>query len=97
MSEIMRVTDPNQGPLDGVSLDAKGVFTRFAKDDDGKRSIEDQKVHDVIIRASYEAGVASVTIRDLDVMVSVRIDELLGLLLAASTAAKEIQEGGQAQ
>ncbi len=100
MAEIRRVTDPKMGPLDGVSLDTKGVFTRFSTNENGERGIEDQYQHDVIIRASYETGTASVTIRELDVMVTVRIDELMEILAAAASAASEQlarQKGEQAQ
>ena len=38
---IRRVTDPKEGPIDGVSAETVGVYTKFR----GKRSIPGRETH----------------------------------------------------
>lgn len=84
---IERVTDPKAGPLDGVSLLANAVVTYFQTDKHTKaRKIGTQKVFSCKLMASYEEGTVSVSIQEKDLMVSVRIDELVALMKEAATA-----------
>ncbi|TZE83555.1 hypothetical protein [Calorimonas adulescens] len=91
MSTIERVKDKTEGPLDGVSLNAYCVVTDFGNQG-GKVKIKKQKVHPCNIKASYEIGTVSFSVRNRKIMVAVRLDELMEVLKEASLAAMEVRE-----
>lgn len=95
MSEITRVNDHNMGPADGVELLAKCVVTRFAVNKKGLTRISSQEVADCKIMASFELGTVSISIPGKAKMVSVRIDELMGVLMEASAAAMAQASDGE--
>lgn len=90
-SEIERVRDPKEGPLDGVSLNAYCAVTDF-QSQGNKVRIKKQKVLPCSIKASYEIGTVSISVRDRRMMVAVRLDELMEVLKEASLAAMETRE-----
>ena len=85
MSEVVRVRDPNIGPLDGVCLEAKCAITRF--------SIGKNKV--VAIKASMGLGILSISIPGRAQMVSIRIDEVMAVLKEAADAANDVAARGE--
>lgn len=91
-NQIERVTDPTFGPLDGVSLHANAMITLFGKDEGGKTKIDTMEAVECKLMESYEAGTVSVSIPSKGMMVSVRVDEMFALMMAAAVAAKE-EEG----
>lgn len=98
MSEIKRITDPKEGPLDGVSLEASCMTTSFSHCEDPKqRVIESQGVLPCVILASYNTGALSISVRELDLMLTIRLDELFAVVKVAADAAIELkaeEEGG---
>lgn len=91
---IERVTNPAEGPLDGVRLHTACAVTRFTSTEElDKRKIAEQSLQDCSILASYETGTLSVSVRgDVNIMVSVRIDELFALMKMAADASIELKE-----
>lgn len=95
MSEITRVNDPNVGPADGVELHAKCVLTKFAVNKKGLAGISSQEVADCKIMASFDIGTVSISIPGKAKMVSVRIDELMAVLMEAAAVAGAQAPGGE--
>lgn len=95
MSEITRVNDPNVGPADGVELRAKCVVTKFTVNKKGFTGISSQEVADCKIKASFELGTVGISIPGKAKMVSVRIDELMGVLMEAAAVAGAQAPGGE--
>lgn len=95
MSEITRVNDPNMGPADGVELLAKCVVTKFTVNKKGFTGISSQEVADCKIKASFELGTVGISIPGKAKMVSVRIDELMGVLMEAAAVAGAQAPGGE--
>lgn len=95
MSEITRVNDPNLGPVDGVELRAKCVVTKFAVNKKELTRISSQEVADCKIMASFEIGTVSISIPGKAKMVSVRIDELMAVLMEAAAVAEVQASGGE--
>lgn len=89
-SGIVRVTDPAEGPLDGVGLIANGIHTKFGGRGD-KRRIVKQNNTEVSIKASVELGVVSISDRSRDIMLSVSIHDMAAVMVEAFAAAKEVQ------
>lgn len=96
---IERVSNPQEGPLDGVRLHTTCAVTRFTdaeKPED--RKIAEQSLQDCAILASYGEGTISVSVRgDVNMMVSVRIDELFALMKMSADAAIELREKEEAK
>lgn len=93
-SEIERVRDPKEGPLDGVSLNAYCAVTDFQNQGNTVR-IKKQKVLPCSIKASYEIGTVSISVRDRRMMVAVRLDELMEVLKEASKASMEQKQNNK--
>ncbi len=91
---INRNTDPEVGPLDGVTLEAKGSLTVFGTgEEEGTFSME---LHDCKIMASVETGTFSISMRDAcGIMMAVRIDEAVEVLAAALEIARDIAKGSE--
>ena len=93
MNEIKRVIDPEKGPLDGVECEIQCVVTQFERIDENNKEISAQNTLPCKMICSHSHGVASFSIYGgLDIMVSIRIDELVELLHAASNAAIEVNK-----
>jgi len=95
MSEVKRVTDPTQGPPDGVEADVQCVVTVFDRTREKgknkiKMSIKSLAVSPCHVTCAYSNGVIGFSLRDCDMMFSVRIDELYGILREAAEAAREL-------
>jgi hypothetical protein len=101
-TEIKRNKDPLLGPLDGVEAELKCAFTEFGyrenlNGDGAKilsmRGIElkekvatRMEVHPCRVMCSYSEGTVSFSVRGIDVMTTVRLDELIQIMRAASEA-----------
>ena len=93
MSEI-KYTDATQGPPDGVEADIQCVITKFepvrnVKQSGTGKKIKSQAAMSCHAMCSYENGVLSLSVRGLNLMVSVRLDEIYAILAAASQASAE--------
>ena len=76
---IRRVTDPKEGPIDGVSAETVGVYTKFR----GKGLFQAEKriiTTDVGIKAAVSTGVVSIYDRKRDYGIAVPITELAAIL-----------------
>ena len=79
---IKRNTDPNVGPVDGVSVETEGVYTKFR----GKglfqteKRIFRQEKTEVGIKAAVSTGVVSIYDRNRDQAIAVSITELAAIL-----------------
>lgn len=91
---IERVTDPAEGPLDGVKLHTTCAVTRFTPaENPEERKIEEQSLQDGVVLASYGTGTISISVRgDVDMMFSIRLDELFALVKMAADAALELKK-----
>ena len=62
---IRRVTDPKEGPIDGVSAETVGVYTKFRGKGlfQAEKRIIKQETTDVGIKAAVSTGVALIKLR----------------------------------
>jgi len=79
-----------QGPPDGVEADVKCVFTEFTTYD-GKKTIAGQNQMPCHIICAYSEGTIGFSMREIDMMLTVRIDDLFEILKAAGQAAQELK------
>ena len=92
MSEIKRNTDPLTGPPDGVEADIQTVVTLFDRAGQKKvkgatqRTIRKQTNASCHVLCSYSDGLIGFSVRDKDLMFSIRLDELFEILKAAADA-----------
>jgi hypothetical protein len=91
MSKIKRNTDPLKGPPDGVEMDINCALTQFDTKD-GQRVILSQGTLPCNVKASYEEGTIGFSVREIDLMVHVRIDELMEILKEGAEAHKSFRE-----
>lgn len=89
------VDNPMDGPMDGVSLEAHGVHTRF-KVRKGVRCIDRQIKTHVRIMGSVELGVVSVTDQDRNQMITVPITDMVGTIAEVLRVSRE-KEGEKCQ
>ena len=79
---IKRNTDPNVGPVDGVSVETEGIYTKFR----GKGLFQTEKrifrleKTEVGIKAAVSTGVVSIYDRNRDQAIAVSITELAAIL-----------------
>lgn len=71
---IGHVTDPKEGPMDGVYAETKGTYTKF------KGTGAFQKVTDVGIKASLQTGMVSINDRNRNQAIAVSITEMVAIL-----------------
>ena len=89
MAEIKR-TDPRQGPPDGVEADIQTVVTLFERiaqkesQGEAQRTIKEQAVECCHVVCAYSEGVVGFSLRERDLMFSVRIDEIIEILKVAA-------------
>lgn len=96
MSIIKRNTDPFKGPPDGVEANIKCAVTLFerAAQKKGKGKTQREiKSHNTLpchVMCSYSDGQVGISIRSMDLMISLRIDELFEIMKAAAEASQEL-------
>lgn len=96
MENKFKYTDGHMdSPMDGVSLEADGVRTRF-KVKKGIRCIDRQSKTHVRIMGSVSLGVISVTDQDRNQMITVAFEDMLGTLAEALQESHE-KEGEKCQ
>lgn len=96
MSEVIRVNNPEKAPSDGVELHTRCVVTKFRAEKGGKLTgITGQELASCKILASMMDGTVGISIPGKCRMVSVRIDELMAVLMEAAAAANEMCAGGR--
>ena len=83
---IRRVTDPKEGPIDGVSAETVGVYTKFRGKGlfQAEKRIIKQETTDVGIKAAVSTGVVSIYDRKRDY--GIAITELAAILNEALRA-----------
>lgn len=79
---IRRVTDPKEGPIDGVSAETVGVYTKFRGTGafQKEKRILYQKVTDVGTKASLQTGMVSINDRNRNQAIAVSITEMVAIL-----------------
>lgn len=85
---VAHVTDPKEGPIDGVSADTIGVYTKFRGKglfQAEKRIIRQEKTN-VGIKAAVSTGVVIIHDRNRDQAIAVPITELAAVLNEALRA-----------
>lgn len=96
MNRVERVNDPSKAPSDGVELHTRCVVTKFRAEKGGKLAgITEQELASCKILASMMGGTVGISIPGKCRMVSVRIDELMAVLMEAAAAANEMCAGGR--
>lgn len=93
-NEITRGADG--GPADAVSLDVQATNTKF-RGAGQRRRMTKQRTVAANIKASVEIGVVSISDRNNDVMLTVRLEDMTAVLAAAYAAAKEVEECNSAK
>lgn len=86
--DIKRVTDPKEGPLDGVELDTLGAYTKFRGKGYNRKILRVEKTS-FNLKASVSNGTVSISDRDRNQMISVNLMELATLLNTALRVASE--------
>lgn len=79
---IGHVTDPKEGPMDGVYTETKGTYTKF-KGTGGfqkEKRIMRQEVTNVGIKASLQTGMVSINDRNRNQAIAVGITEMVAVL-----------------
>lgn len=79
---IGHVTDPKEGPMDGVYAETKGTYTKFKGTGafQKEKRILHQKVTDVGIKASLQTGMVSINDRNRNQAIAVSITEMVAIL-----------------
>lgn len=90
MNKVIRNNDPNIGPLDGVSLEAKCAITSFTTVKGKVVGIKSQETADCNIKASMELGLISISAPGKARMVTIRIVEAMAVLKEAADHANEL-------
>lgn len=79
---IGHVTDPKEGPLDGVYAETKGTYTKFKGTGafQKEKRIMRQEVTNVGIKASLQTGMVSINDRNRNQAIAVSITEMAAVL-----------------
>lgn len=79
---IRHVTDPKEGPMNGVYAETKGTYTKFKGTGafHKEKRILHQKVTDVGIEASLQTGMVSINDRNRNQVIAVSITEMTAVL-----------------
>jgi hypothetical protein len=80
--KVVRVEDIKEGPLDGVSLETQGTYTKFERIE-SNRIIKNMNLCPVGIKASFELGVVSISDREHDIMLTVSMEDMTEIMAAA--------------
>ena len=78
------------GSPDGVITEVKAAVTRFEVDAN-ERQVGHQSVLPCAISCAYSEGIISFLVRDADIMLSVRLDEVIAILQSAANTAREAE------
>ena len=99
MADIQRNKDPLKGPSDGVSADIQCAVTqydRFREKRCSKKGTEQYiKSHGNMpctVYCSYGGGTVGISIRELDMQIDVRLDELMAIMKAGAEAAHTFKD-----
>lgn len=94
-SEIVNVPFDKAGVMDGVEMMAMCSVSTFKVEEGQVTGLAGIATAPCKIMASYENGIVSVSVRGEEpFMVSVRLDEMMALLQAASARAIEVRKKG---
>lgn len=79
---IGHVTDPKEGPMDGVYAETKGTYTKFKGTGvfQKEKRIMRQEVTNVGIKASLQTGMVSINDRNRNQAIAVSITEMATVL-----------------
>lgn len=79
---IGHVTDPKEGPLDGLYAETKGTYTKFKGTGvfQKEKRIMRQEVTNVGIKASLQTGMVSINNRNRNQAIAVSITEMVAVL-----------------
>lgn len=79
---ISHVTDPKEGPMDGVYAETKGTYTKFKENGmfQKEKRILRQEITNVGIKASLQTGMVSINDRKRDQAIAVSITEMVAVL-----------------
>ena len=95
MNKIKRNNDLRNGSPDGVEADIECVVTEFERTKEKgsankgvERSIKSQTKLPCNIKCAYSDGVIGFSVRDMDMMLTVGIVELIEILKEASVASR---------
>ena len=76
------------GSPDGVIAEVKAAVTQFSINGSEQR-VEHQSMLPCAVKCAYSEGIISFLVRDADIMLSVRLDEVIAVLQNAANAARE--------
>ena len=79
------------GALDGIVEEVKAAVTSFAVDVN-ERKIEHHDITPCVISCAYSEGIISFSARDMNFMLSLRLDEVMSVLQKAASAAREAEK-----
>lgn len=79
---IGHITDPKEGPVDGVYAETKGAYTKFKGTGlfQKEKRIMRQEVTSVGIKASLQTGMVSINDRKRNQAIAVSITEMAAIL-----------------
>lgn len=79
---IGHITDPKEGPVDGVYAETKGTYTKFKGTGVFRKEkrIMRQEVTSVGIKASLQTGMVSINDRNRNQAIAVSITEMVAIL-----------------
>gem|GEM_PF-3849236 len=97
METIRRNTDPMKGPPDGVAVDIQCAVTQYDTPEGGQRTIKGQGVMPCTVYCSYSDGTVGVSIREIDLQIDIRVDELMALMQAGAEANAELTGAAREQ
>lgn len=89
MGNIKRNTDPLKGPPDGVESEVKCVVVAFPTSKEKDDQVFDSHVMPCKIMCAYSGGTIGFSMREMNIMFSVRMDELFEVLRSAAEASQE--------
>ena len=81
----------NAESFDGIIEEVKAAVTSFAVDVN-EQKIEHHNITPCIISCAYSEGVISFLARDMNLMLSLRLDEVISVLHKAANAAREAEK-----
>jgi hypothetical protein len=86
--KIKRNANPKAGPIDGVEAATNCVVTKFERVNK-KRNIKQQDVMPCRITCAFSQGVIGISVRLMDVMVSIPIDDITEVIKMAAESHTE--------
>ena len=90
MTEIRRNTDLVNGPEDGVEVDVNCIVTKFEDVSQAEGNISQEQAQCHVV-CSYSEGLIGFSVRSMNLMLTVRMDELMEVMVAAGKAAWDVR------